>query len=51
MVHPKCIRFIRNFHSLQAVERWVNKSSNGIKLADKTEVKSSFRNLLYATSG
>ena len=51
MVHPKCIRFICDFHSLQAVERWVNKSSNGINLADKAEVKSSFRTLLYATSG
>lgn len=50
MVHPKCIRFICDFHSLQAVERWVNKSSNGINLADKAEVKSSFRTLLYATS-
>ena len=46
----KVFRLVCDFHSLQAMERWINKSSNGVKFEDKATVKSSFRTLLYATS-
>ena len=50
VVHPKCFRLVCDFHSLQAVERWINKSSYCVKFEDKASVKLSFRTLLYATS-
>ena len=50
VVLPKCVRLVCDFHSLQAVERWINKSSNCVKFEDKAAVKSSFKTLLYATS-
>ena len=30
-VHPQCLRLLHDFHhALQAVERWVNKGTNGV---------------------
>ena len=51
LVHPECIRLVCDFHSLQAVERWTNKSQNGVRHEDKCTVKSLFKQLLYASSG
>ena len=50
-VHPNCIRLICDFHTLQAVERWVNCSQHCILPEQKTIVKAGFKNLVYAKTG
>ena len=34
-VHPQCFRLLCDFHHAQAVERWVNKGTNGVHPTDK----------------
>lgn len=50
-VHPNCIRLICDFHTLQAVERWVNCSQHCIPSEQKIAVKAAFKKLVYAKTG
>ena len=50
-VHPNCIRLICDFHTLQAVERWVNCSWHCVPPESKSIVKAAFKKLVYAKNG
>ena len=50
-VHPQCFRLLCDFHRAQAVERWVNKGTNGVQPSDKALVTDAVRRLAYATTG
>ena len=40
-----------DFHRAQAIERWVNKGTNGVYPTDKALVTDALRRLAYATTG
>ncbi len=47
-VHPSTIRLICDFHRAQAVDRWVNRSQNGVPSSLKEVVKDMMKKLAYA---
>ena len=50
-VHPQCFQLLCDLHRAQAVERWVNKGTNGVYPTDKALVTDALRRLAYATTG
>ena len=50
-VHPQCFQLLCDFHCAQAVERWVNKCTNGVHPTDKALLTDAFRRLAYAATG
>ena len=50
-VHPECSQLLCDFHRAQAVERWVNKGTNGVLPSNKPLVTDAFRRLAYAPTG
>jgi len=50
-VHPDCIRLICDFHTFQAVERWVNCSQHSVPPEVRSIVKAAIKELVYAKSG
>ena len=48
---PQCFQLLCDFHCAQAVERWVNKGTNGVHPTDKALVTDAFRRLAYAATG
>ena len=50
-VHPNCIRLVCDFHTLQAIERWVNNSHHGVSSEAKHSVKKAFKELMYSRTG
>ena len=50
-VHPNYLRLLCDFHRAQAIERWVNRSANGVRHEDKILVKLSMSQLAYAPTG